>query len=94
MKERKAPMRRCIGCMQSKEKKDLIRIAGYEGVLTVDLTGKAKGRGVYLCRNQACLEAAGKKKAIERNLGISLTEEMKSEIFAQLEELTDGRKEE
>ena len=93
MKERKIPMRRCIGCMQSNEKSSLIRIAGYEGSLTIDLTGRAKGRGVYLCRNRACLEAACKKKAIERNLGISLTEEAKREIFAQLEELTDGSEE-
>lgn len=91
MKERKTPMRRCIGCMQSKEKNSLIRIAGYEGELTVDLSGKAKGRGVYICKDKACLQAAEKRKAIERSLGISVTEEKKQELFNRLEEIIDGR---
>ncbi len=92
MKERKIPMRRCVGCMQSREKKSLIRIAGYEGSLTVDTTGKAKGRGVYLCRdNRQCWENAYKRKAIERNLNMAVTEEMKSQVFAQLETLLDGQ---
>ena len=50
MKERKVPMRRCIGCMTSKEKQELIRIACYEGRITLDESGRAKGRGAYLCR--------------------------------------------
>ena len=91
MKERKTPMRRCIGCMQSKEKNSLIRIAGYEGELTVDLSGKVKGRGVYICKDKACLQAAEKRKAIERSLGISVTEEKKQELFNRLEEIIDGR---
>ena len=40
------PMRRCVGCMESKPKNELIRIAGYENEVTLDLTGRAKGRGV------------------------------------------------
>ena len=38
-------MRRCAGCMESKPKNQLIRIAGYEGQITIDETEKAKGRG-------------------------------------------------
>ena len=38
---RKIPMRTCIGCRQSKEKKELIRIVrGKENNVFVDLTGK------------------------------------------------------
>ncbi|MCI6013146.1 MAG: YlxR family protein [Firmicutes bacterium] len=91
MKERKIPMRRCVGCMQSREKNSMIRIAGYEGRLTVDLTGRAKGRGVYLCRDsRECWALADKRKALERNFDMPITEEMKREIFAQLEALEDG----
>ena len=36
LKERKVPMRKCVGCMQSKEKQALIRIAAYEGQISVD----------------------------------------------------------
>ena len=91
MKERKVPMRRCVGCMQSRDKRELIRIAGYEGQLTVDPTGRAKGRGVYLCRdNRACWEQASKRRALERSFDMTVTEDMKKEIFARLEELAGG----
>ena len=62
---KKVPMRKCVGCMESKPKKELIRIAGYEGQVALDPTGKAKGRGVYLCPNAECL-AKAKKKAGSR----------------------------
>ena len=92
MKERKVPLRRCVGCMESKEKKELIRIAGYEGKISVDESGRAKGRGAYLCRNnEACWERAYKRKSLERSLGISVSEEQKEEIFAALKELKDGK---
>lgn len=89
MKDRKIPMRRCVGCMTSKEKRSLVRIAGFEGRLCVDLTGRAKGRGVYLCRdNPDCLEKAYKRKALERSLGMEITAEEKERIFTQLREIS------
>ena len=92
MKERKIPMRRCIGCMQSREKQFLIRIAGYEGQLTLDPAGRAKGRGVYLCKDSRdCCQKADKRKAIERNFDMPASAEMKAEIFRQLEEYADGK---
>ncbi|MCI8610182.1 MAG: YlxR family protein [Firmicutes bacterium] len=85
-------MRRCIGCMQSREKQQLIRIAGYEGVLTVDVSGRAKGRGVYLCRdNPDCWQQAQKRRALERSFHMPVTEQMKEEIFMRLEELAHGK---
>ena len=82
MKERKIPMRRCIGCMTSKEKRELVRIAGFEGQLSVDLTGKAKGRGAYLCHDPECLKKAIKNKALERSLEVAIPDD----IYAQLKE--------
>lgn len=80
-------MRRCIGCMVSKDKRELVRIACYEGEISVDLTGRAKGRGAYLCRNNSsCWEKAYKKKALERSLGAPVSEEQKELIFSRLKE--------
>ena len=85
MKDRKIPMRKCVGCMTSKEKKELVRIAGFEGQLSVDLTGRAKGRGAYLCKdNPDCWEKAYKRKALERSLGRTVSAEAKERSFAQL----------
>ena len=44
MKTKKTPMRRCVGCMESKPKKELIRIvSAAQGGLMLDSTGKANG---------------------------------------------------
>lgn len=89
MKERKIPMRKCVGCMTSKEKSQLVRITGFEGWICVDPTGKAKGRGAYLCRdNPDCWEKAYKRKALERSLGMEITAEAKEKIFAELREMS------
>ena len=77
-------MRRCIGCMESKPKNDLIRIAYYEGVLSVDPTGKAKGRGVYLCKSSECMQKAIKRKAFQRSLKTELSQEQLDKIVEEL----------
>ena len=84
MKTRKTPMRRCIGCMESKPKNTLIRIACHDGKLTVDPTGKAPGRGVYLCRDSKCMAMAKKKKAIQRSLQADVSGEEMDRIFEEL----------
>ena len=73
--------------MESKPKKELIRIAGYEGNVTIDLTGKAKGRGVYICPNEECLVRAVKKKAISRNIEIEITKEQMEKLACELKEV-------
>ena len=90
MKDRKIPMRRCVGCMTSREKQELVRIAGFESRISVDTTGKAKGRGAYLCRNNPdCWEKAYKRKALERSLGMEISPETKEIIFAELREMNN-----
>lgn len=77
------PKRTCIGCNQIKLKKELIRIVkNKEGQIFLDKTGKANGRGAYICDNMECLEKAIKTKKIERTfemkLDTSLYEELKN----------------
>ena len=85
MKEKKIPTRRCVGCMESKEKKELIRIAGTpDSGVHPDPTGKAPGRGIYLCPNPECFEKARKKKAIGRGLKMNLSEEQIDKLFQEL----------
>lgn len=85
MKNKKVPMRRCVGCMESKPKNSLVRIACYEGEITVDPTGKAKGRGVYLCPDNDCMEKAKKRRSLQRNFEIEISEEKLQDIFRELE---------
>ena len=61
------PKRTCIGCNEIKLKKELIRIVkNKEGQISLDKTGKANGRGAYICDNIECLEKAIKAKERKR----------------------------
>ena len=83
-KTKKIPLRRCVGCMESKPKQELIRVACYEGQLSVDPVGKAKGRGVYLCKNADCMAKAKKKRALQRNFEGELKADEIDRIFEEL----------
>lgn len=72
--------------MESKPKNSLIRVACYEGEITVDATGKAKGRGVYMCPDRACMEKARKKRALQRNFETEISAETMERIFQELEQ--------
>ncbi|MBN7772140.1 YlxR family protein [Clostridium aminobutyricum] len=84
MKTKKIPMRRCVGCMESKPKNEMIRIAGYEGEVSIDLTGKAKGRGIYLCPDKECFQKAQKRRAIGRSLEMDIAPEQLEKLFEEL----------
>jgi len=80
---KKVPLRRCAGCNEQKSKKEFVRVVRTpEGSIILDETGKANGRGVYLCPNKACLQKARKAKRLERNLDMQIPDE----IYAELEE--------
>ena len=68
MKNRSVPMRRCVGCMTSFPKKDLVRFAISQENTMIDENGKKDGRGVYLCRSMECFEKAVKKKRITNDI--------------------------
>ena len=83
MKVRKVPLRKCVGCGEQKPKKDLIRIVKNKDCeLFVDFTGKANGRGAYICPDIKCLQTAQKRKALNR----ALETEISDEIFERLEQ--------
>ena len=87
---KKIPMRQCLACREMKPKKELIRVVrSPEGVISVDLKGKASGRGAYLCLDAACIAKARKMKAIERTLEVPVD----PSVFDQLLELASTLKE-
>ena len=83
------PMRRCIGCMQSKPKEELIRIAYFGGKLEADPEMKKEGRGCYICRgNESCREKALKKKGLNRAFKRGFSPEELEALGSELEALT------
>ena len=66
-KQKKVPVRRCVGCNAQKPKRELVRVVrSPEGEISIDLGGKKPGRGAYLCPSAACLAKARKAKRLER----------------------------
>lgn len=83
---KKIPMRKCLGCMQSFPKKELIRVVRTpDGAVLVDLTGKKSGRGAYLCKDKACLKKAVKAKRLQNNLEAEISEELIESLSKELE---------
>jgi len=77
MKQRKIPMRKCIGCMEHFPKKELCRIVKTkENEIFFDSTGKKNGRGTYICKNVECLNKAIKSKALSKALETDIPEEV------------------
>lgn len=68
VKPKKTPLRKCAGCQEMKDKKQLIRVVrSEEGVYSLDTSGKKPGRGAYVCPNARCFAKARKSKGFERS---------------------------
>ncbi len=81
------PTRMCLGCMTRRPKTELIRIVRTkDGKAIVDESGKADGRGAYVCPREACILKAEKKNWFTRNLKC----EVYTEIYDELKNLADG----
>lgn len=84
---KKIPLRRCLGCYESKPKSELCRIVRKtDGEICLDKTGKINGRGAYICYNKECLEKAIKGKKIEREFETSISEEIYANLRKEINE--------
>jgi predicted RNA-binding protein YlxR (DUF448 family) len=73
--------------MESKPKRELIRITFSGDTVRPDPTGKANGRGAYLCGNTECFMKAKKRRAFSRALGVDLAEAQFERLLGDLEEV-------
>lgn len=61
------PLRTCVVCRSQKQKSELVRIVkSKDGNVFVDGSGRAEGRGAYVCKCESCLTDALKKKSLNR----------------------------
>ncbi|MBQ9114902.1 MAG: YlxR family protein [Clostridia bacterium] len=70
------PMRICSVCRKKSPKTELLRVVRIGGEYIVDTTGKAQGRGAYICKDKACIEKCCKKKLLNRSFKTQLGEEV------------------
>lgn len=53
------PVRTCVGCRRVRPKRLLVRLVRQaSGLVVADRTGRATGRGAYVCLDPSCVERA------------------------------------
>lgn len=81
-KPKKIPLRRCLATGEQFPKRELLRVVRTpEGNVIVDEKGKANGRGAYISRSLEAVEIAKKKKLFERELEVSIPDEIFEELI-------------
>lgn len=78
--------RRCVSCWQVKNRDELIKITAnnVNGTVIINPNSVTFGRSAYLCYNKACIEAAFKKKKLEKHLKASVPNELKGQLLDEL----------
>lgn len=85
LKKRKIPMRMCVGCREMKPKLELMRVVKpQDGDCAIDRTGKAPGRGAYVCEDAECLKKAQKTHALERALEAKIDDSVFEQLASQI----------
>jgi predicted RNA-binding protein YlxR (DUF448 family) len=86
MKPKHVPIRSCVACRDTDEKRDLLRVVRQpDGSVLYDSKGKLSGRGAYVCAKVSCIELARKQRKLERSLKV---ERIPEELFGELLKLT------
>ena len=87
VRQKKTPMRMCVGCRVMKPKIELVRaVRSPDGEITLDFRGKMPGRGAYVCRNAACLARVQKMRGLERAFGLPVPGEVFTQLAEQMEQ--------
>jgi predicted RNA-binding protein YlxR (DUF448 family) len=89
-KGKHVPLRTCIACRTTDAKRGFIRIVRTpQGNVEVDTSGKAAGRGAYICRRQQCWQEALKRDAVSRALRVRLWDADREKLKAFADELDE-----
>jgi hypothetical protein len=63
-------MRTCAACRQVRAKRSMSRVVrAPDGSVALDPTGKAAGRGTYICDDPACRDPRSLATAVQHALG-------------------------
>ena len=85
---KKVPMRKCVGCGEMKNKKEMMRVLKTaENEIVLDATGRKNGRGAYLCFSKECLQNAAKNRGLERSLKMAIPKEVYESLEREFENI-------
>lgn len=84
--KQKEKIRMCVVCRAQSDKKTLLRIVkNKEGQIFVDGSGKANGRGAYVCKSKECFEKLKKQKGLNRAFKCEVPQEVYDMIGEKIE---------
>lgn len=76
------PTRTCVACRRAGDKRTLVRLVRTaDGAVVVDPTGRAPGRGAYLCAERPCWERAVQRRVLHHALRTTLDPENQAELL-------------
>lgn len=86
VKQKKIPMRMCLGCNEMYPKREMVRVVkSKDGDISLDLTGKKSGRGAYICRRTECFNKARKAHRFEKSFSCAIGDELYDRMERELE---------
>ena len=86
MAKGKIPLRMCIACREMKPKKEMLRVVrNADGEIYPDYTGKAPGRGAYICAAEECRAKLNSKKLLHKAFAAAVPQE----VYVKIEEGTN-----
>ena len=85
-RQKHIPLRTCVSCGTKAAKRELLRIvASKEGGVQLDPSGKANGRGAYLCRGGDCSPRGLIRGRVQHALRLELDQEQWDELTSSIE---------
>ena len=82
MKNKKIPLRTCIVTKEILPKQELFRIViNKEKEVSIDLTGKQNGRGVYLKKDISAINKAKDLKLLDKKLEVKIEEKLYEDLI-------------
>lgn len=85
---KKVPLRKCTGCGEMKNKKEMLRVLKTsEDAIVLDRTGRQNGRGAYLCQSSECLDKAIRNRGLERSLKCSIPADVLESLKKEMDKI-------
>jgi len=80
---RRPPLRSCVACRTARPQRELLRVVRAPGgQVGLDATGRANGRGAYVCRDATCIATATSRGALARSLTATIPTSLAGELAA------------
>lgn len=85
--------RRCVSCREPRHKSEFLRIVKLAtGEIFIDTTGKAQGRGAYLCKSEKCAADNLKRRRLDKPFKSKVPADLYNEICAAIKNFSTIRK--